>query len=493
MIAGDLRRAMRATEVRGVVLTLACIGLLVGILALTKQESTFRVQVNLPEATGLREGTLVRVAGAVVGKIGRLRLGAQDAVIADLDLTKGVKAVGSDASVKIETANLLGESVLELDPGHPGQMPAPANFTIPAGRVSSNVQLDQVLDVLDAPTRARLAVLINEAGYALTGRGGDFAALLSALPSSLDASTSMLDELVSDNRTLGLAVAHSDRFITQFAQQGHQLTRMVDVTGQTMGTFAARQRELGQTLTRAPGTLQTLQRFLEDLRQTTTPLGPAAAAITATAPQLSDTLAALQRFRTAAAPALHQATVVAPALTRLADQATPVLAAAAPTLASGASLFGQSPAVMSAFDHGGIDDLLGFMEGWARAIQTRDGISHVFRGRVLIGADAMNHLLESLSPPKTAHRPHHAAKPSVAPTASTPSQPATPVTPGQKPVTLPGGITLPTLPPVPQIAQQVLGTVTGALGGGNPPAGGGSSQGSQQNAAQKLLNLLLGP
>jgi ABC-type transporter Mla subunit MlaD len=150
-------------------------------------------------------------------------------------------------------------------------------------------------------------------------------------------------------------------------------------------------------LDRAPGTLQSLQRFLGDLRTTTRPLGPAARAISATAPGLTSTLAQLDPFQRAAEPALRQAIAVAPSLTRLGDKATPVIRRANPTLAS-LSGFAREAAPVTRLLDVSIDDTMGVLEGWARAIQDRDGVGHMFHGKATIGPDFFRSLVNAPLP-----------------------------------------------------------------------------------------------
>src|SRR5947207_2837553 len=75
--------------------------------------------------------------------------------------------------------------------------------------------LDQVLDVLDQNTRARLAVLLNEAGQAFTGRRQDFGDLLNQLPSALSDGTALLGQLVNDNHSLASLITNSNGFVGQ--------------------------------------------------------------------------------------------------------------------------------------------------------------------------------------------------------------------------------------------------------------------------------------
>ena len=242
----------------------------------------------------------------------------------------------------------------------------------------------------------------------------------------------MLGQLVSDNHTLAALIDHGDGFISTLVPQTARLTALIHAAARTMTTASARQADLRQIFTLAPGTLTSAQRFLAELRATALPLEPAAQAITAAAPRLTATLDQLPSFQQAAVPALNTATDAAPLLTRLGVQGTPVIDAAEPT-ASELESFTRSSGPFSYAAGASIDGALGLVEGWARSIQTSDDIGHLFHGRALVGAEFLRSLLGSAtashSGQRVAGRPpaHHAAAPSTAPSAA--AQPATPASP----------------------------------------------------------------
>jgi hypothetical protein len=185
------------------------------------------------------------------------------------------------------------------------------------------------------------------------------------------------------------------------AGQRKQLSRLVQVAGDTMRTTARHRIQLRRTIQDAPGTLVQARAFLADLEATTRPLGPAAQALRATAPALTTTLAQLPAFQRAAEPTLSQASATAPSLTRLARRATPVLRQAVPTLKTTADVLETAVPVTKTL-RVSTDDLLGMLEGWGRAIQTRDRLGHVFRGRAAVGLEtfrsAIARLTDALAP-----------------------------------------------------------------------------------------------
>jgi phospholipid/cholesterol/gamma-HCH transport system substrate-binding protein len=307
----------------------------------------------------------------------------------------------------------------------------------------------------------------------------DFNQLLETFPRSEVKARALLGQFVSDNHTLADALTHSDRVLAGVAAERRSLSRMVDVVGRAAAPLAERRAQLRATLARAPRTLATLQGFLGDLRRTAAPLGPAARALTATAPALSATLAQVDPFRRAADPALRTTTDVAPSLTRLAAGATPVLQRATPVVGRLAALSRDAVPVSNTLDHS-VDNLLAIVQNWSRAIQFRDGLSHVFRGEALVSPETLRSLVERLGlrldrgrrkrSPVAATRgpkPHLPAPPSSASKAPLPTLPRLP------------GVKLPDPKSVVSDAQKVVGQLTGSP----PPS---------DQAHDQLLDYLLG-
>jgi phospholipid/cholesterol/gamma-HCH transport system substrate-binding protein len=161
---------------------------------------------------------------------------------------------------------------------------------------------------------------------------------------------------------------------------------------------AARRAELRQTLAAAPPALATLRSFLGRLQDATVPLGPAADKLAATAGPLLQVQAALPGFTAAARPTLDTAAAVAPSLTRLANGATPVLRRSIPALAQlRRTSVNDIPGVAKTLN-GSIYNVVAVLENWSRAIQYRDGLSHIFRGEGSFATNTITSAINRLVP-----------------------------------------------------------------------------------------------
>jgi virulence factor Mce-like protein len=447
-------------------------------IAVSGGSRPYELQLRLDNALGLRDGSKVVIGGVQVGTA-HTSLTAHDKVVVRLDIDSKYAPLGRDATATVTSVNLLGQKSLELNPGNRGD-PASSGFELAAARVTPSTDLDQVLNVLDDSTRARLTVLVNEAGAAFADRRWDVASLLQQLPSSLTQGTALLRRLVADHHSLADLVTRTDGFVNAVTGQRQALVGLLDTFGRTTETFSAKQLQLRATLARLPATLETARSFLTDLRQTTIPLGPAATDLQRTAGPLAETLARVAPFTRSATPALAQARTVAPALTRLATGATPVLHASVPTLSSLAQLSLNLVPVSDTLMRSA-DNIVGTAANWAHAIQFRDGLSHVFRAEVSITPQTLNSLVDRLV---------NYQKMGGAPKRPTPAAGRQPASPGSRQPSPGAGTSSAGM--LPSTLTKPLSGLLQGLGNvlplGAPPQPGTHDGG---NAVTNLLNFLL--
>jgi phospholipid/cholesterol/gamma-HCH transport system substrate-binding protein len=454
--------------------SIAVVAAAAALIATGGRGAPYTIRVNLANAGGLKDGSPVVIGGAQVGTVS-LHLGHGDRVRADLEIDEAHAPLGRGTAAAISAVNLLGQKRVQLtDTGSKGG-PAPSGYTLPERQVTTSTDLDQVLSVLDTTTRARLAILLDEAGLAVTGRREDFNELLGAMPTALGDARRLLANVVTDNHTLAAVLERSDSLISGLATRRRQLSRLIDVVGQSAATVSARPAQLAGTLERGPRALSTLRLFLAKLREATTPLGPAARDITATAPEISRTLEQLGPFRSAAAPALEQAVDVAPKLSGLATGATPVLRRAAPTASALARLAADAKPVGGALDHSA-DNIIAVVDNWSKAVQFRDGLSHVFRGEASFSPDQLTSVIDRLPAKLDAKRAKTRPQtPTLAPPSAVEPSRAAPL-----PKVPDGGA-------VPEALSDAIGHLTGAPPPGNDP------QQAPDRRANDLLDFLLGP
>lgn len=357
-------------------------------VALHAQDDGYRLRLQSDDVAGLRKDFLVKIAGTPVGEVEDVELDAGDHAVVTLRLDDEAAPVGRDARAAIRASNLLGEKYVDLQPGD-ARRPAPSGHLITRDRTTTPSDLDDVLSVLDADTRVALASFLVGQGKALGGNGRAISAALRHLPPALDEATQLVDGLAVGNQQLGSLVERTDRVLVTVGRERPALGRLVDSAGGALAALDGRADDLADTVREAPGLVRRLRATLDELEHAARPLGPAANGLEMTAEPLTATLRALPGFAEAARPALQTAREVSPALTRLGDRAAPVVRRLAPAASDLRRFADASDPVTRVLDHG-IADVLGVLQGWARAIQNTDGAGHVFRVNAVVGSDVLN-------------------------------------------------------------------------------------------------------
>lgn len=373
-----------------VVGALCAIGLIVGAtLVLGGSDDGYIVKATFDDAGGVRKNSDVKVGEVPAGKVTGVDLTKGDKAIITMKLDEGVGPIGAGASAQSRPVNLLGEKYVDLEPGNL-RSPMSSGTTIPAQRTRTAVELDDILNTLEPDTRARLRILINETGVAMAGRGADFNRLLEQMPSGLHEATTFLDALSSDTHKLAGLLEKGDRVLAAVSGRREDLGRLVDSADDALKVTASRRNDLGRTLASAPAGLTELRGTLTQLQRTAEDLRPAAANLRATSQPLADTLRRLPAFAGDAEGALAEVTRVAPALNRLGVKGAPTVRRLRPTLDHLADFTGElGPLVRELSDGGGVRNLVRFANNWAGLTSLQDGISHLFRVRLLAGPDAI--------------------------------------------------------------------------------------------------------
>lgn len=366
------------------------------VIALSGGDDGYTVKAAFKDSAGLRKNSSVKVGGVVGGKVTDLELGPNDEAIATMRLDKGV-TIGDGARANVRPVNLLGEKYVELLPGDFKQQPWPSGQTIPEKDTAAPVELDQVLNVLRPNARAALRILINEAGVGLAGRGSDFNDLLDRLPPSLDETRKVVAAFASDTRRLENLVTQGDRVLSSVTGKRDDLNQLVDQAGSALQETADRRAQLGRTIQEAGPTARQLSRTLATLNTTANDLVPASRDLRATTGPLLETLTRVPAFVKDAQPLLRTATDVSPDLRRLGVQGAPTVRRLKPTAQRLSTFVNRAaPVVKTADQGGGLDGLLGLMNGWVSTIRNSDGLGHIFRLRVQVDDTVTGHILDQL-------------------------------------------------------------------------------------------------
>jgi ABC-type transporter Mla subunit MlaD len=371
---------------------------------------SYQVRAIFDDAGNLISGEDVKIDGVKVGVVGSVTPTpqAKAAVVLNIE-NPGFQDFLADASCTIKPQALIGEKFVDCLPTQPrpyGTPPPQALPVIPSGHegagqhllsvahTASPVDIDQLGDITRLPERQRLAIIINELGAGLAGRGSDLNAVIRRADPALRELTNVFGILASENKTLGSLAVESDRALAPLARDREQLADFIVQSNTVSKATALHRGALAQSLAAFPTLLRELQpalrrvgRFAEQTTPTFTDLGIAA-------PGINETFENLGPFSTSSTKFFESvgetSKTTGPALVAsrpFFQQFQTVGAAAKPFSVNAASLLG------SARDTGGIERLVDSIFTTAGATNGYDALGHFLRGEVVISNFCLNYAI----------------------------------------------------------------------------------------------------
>jgi ABC-type transporter Mla subunit MlaD len=388
---------MRRILAIAVVSASAITALVLGVGASDDSGEGYEVRAIFDNVSGAVEGEDVKVAGARVGAIKDLDVTPEKKAVVVLEIEEpGFAPFHADAHCTIRPQSLIGEKFVECDPGRPdapeleevpdGQDGA-GQAMLPLERTSSPVDLDLINDIMRLPYRSRLALLINEFGTALAGRGSELNEVIHRANPALRETDEVLKILASQNRTLAQLAVNGDRALGPLARERERVGDFIVQANETAQASAERRGELGETFERLP-------RFLSELKPTMKDLGALSDEMTPVISDLGDAAPGLNRFILALGPFSRQSVPSLESLGDAVEVGGPALVDTEPLL-DDLRDFGvdANPVsrnlnrLLKSFDEtGGIERLMDYIFFQTTAINGFDSVSHYLRAGLIAAA-----------------------------------------------------------------------------------------------------------
>src|SRR4051812_28524340 len=326
-----------------VVFALSCFGLLLFLWLsfggpVPLKPKGYQVQVAFPEATTLATEADVRIAGVSVGKVRKLDVDpGANRTLATLELDPQFAPLHQDARAILRQKTLLGETYVELTPGHGANIPEGGKLA--NSQVADTVQLDEIFDSLDPRTRASFQGWQQELAKGISGHGQDLNDALGTLPGFASDATDVLAVLDSQQGALGRLVKNTGVVFRALSENESQLQNLITSSKRTFDATAREQDNLAETIRIFPtlldeskATFARLQQFsnhtrplVQDLRPVAQQLKPTLQDVRALAPDLEQFFVRLDPVITAAQTAM-------PATREVLEGAEPLLASLHPFL-----------------------------------------------------------------------------------------------------------------------------------------------------------------
>ena len=300
---------MRRRLAAAVLLAAAVAGAVVALGGGPGRDDSYRVDVVFDHARGLIPGQLVEIAGGRVGKIADVSLTPDFKARVSMTVDPRFAPFHRDASCTIRPQGLIAENYVQCVPGTAaapelrgtgGEPP-----TVPVEHTSEPVNLTDLFEIWNVPTRDRLSVLLSQLGVATAGRGEDLNAILRRANPALAQARRVIGVLERQRADVLGAIDESDTALAALAPHAPGARRLLRTAASVLTRTGQRSADLSLAVRRLPA-------LLRGARPALASLGDLAASGT---------------------PLLAQVHRAAPAVLRLTRDAPALARAARPTLA----------------------------------------------------------------------------------------------------------------------------------------------------------------
>jgi phospholipid/cholesterol/gamma-HCH transport system substrate-binding protein len=266
----------------------------------------YTVSAVFPSANDIRTNAPVRIAGVEVGKVTKITHaadGAQAAVVT-MGLEKKGLPLHRDATMKIRPRIFLeGNFFVDVRPGSASAPRLHDGDRIPINQTSSPVQLDQVLQVFQAPTRRDLQGILKALSSSFDDGGAH--ALNRSIPYWAPAyrDTSVVADALqgTENHDLSRFIANEGTTAAALDEHAAELKSLIVDFDATAATLAAHDRRLGSAVAELPQTLRAAEPALRTLNAAFPPvrrlIGDARPAVRSSSPTLDAAVPFVRQVR----------------------------------------------------------------------------------------------------------------------------------------------------------------------------------------------------
>jgi phospholipid/cholesterol/gamma-HCH transport system substrate-binding protein len=238
------------------------------------------------EAGGqLVPGNQVLVGGQPIGTVDEIALTddgqAQVSVTVDEPLHEGTTAI-----IRSTSLSGIANRYVSISPGPNSNPELPADSLIAAESTTAPVDLDQLFNTLDAPTRRALQNVIQGQAAIYTGNTEAARETYKYFAPGLQATERLLAELTSDQAVLSRFLVDGSTALGAIADRRDDLAALTTNANQALGAIASRNEEFDRTLVALPPAMRQANTTFVNLRAALDDLDPLIADLGDVAPEL---------------------------------------------------------------------------------------------------------------------------------------------------------------------------------------------------------------
>lgn len=367
-----------------------------GVTVASGGADDYEVTLVMPSAAQLAKGSPVWIDGIEAGRVSSLDVRDGKAVVKAV-VDEEYAPLHEGTTSRVEWKSALGERMLTLYPGPDDGSEIPDGGLIEAK--SAQVEVDEILALLDKPTREHLRSLLGQLNKTVDGSEKDLQETIKSAGPALRSMGEVLAAIGSDGPAIKALVRQLNGLTGDLASRKDDVAGTVENLTVLSSRIAEEQEALSRSLEELPSTVRTATTtlgrlepasdstvpLLRDLEPSTARLGPVAKNLDPVLRELTPTLKDLR-------PLLSDARRLLGETPEMLDGSGAVL----PSVES--ALTAYQPAI--SFLRPYTPELAGWLGNWGQNFAPYDSQGHVWAATLAPGTNAFNESL--IRPPGAA-------------------------------------------------------------------------------------------
>jgi phospholipid/cholesterol/gamma-HCH transport system substrate-binding protein len=231
--------------------------------------SSYTVKVQFQNAGQLVKGNQVQVGGRPIGTVSKISLTPSG--LAQIEITLDELAPlheGTKAVIRSTSLSGIANRYVALSLGPQSNRKIESGGYIRADRTTAPVDLDQLFNTLDPPTRKGLQDIIQGSAAQYDGKSKQANQSLKYFNPALSTSSRLLRELVRDRVVFQKFISDTSNVVTDLADRRTDLAALVGNTNATAAAIGDENVALARSLDLLPNTMREANTTFVNLRST---------------------------------------------------------------------------------------------------------------------------------------------------------------------------------------------------------------------------------
>ena len=301
---------MRNSSVIGRIAAAAAVVIAVAAVALIllSSGSSYKVRVVFQNASQIVPGDLVEVSGNSIGTVSDISLTPDG----QAQLTLNIKSSqyeplrdGTQATVREASLSGIANRYIDLRLGPASGAPIRNGGVIPTTDTTSAVDLDQLLNTLNTPTRKALQDVIQGSASQWAKHADEAQAAFQYLNPAIASSSVLFREINRDTGRFTNFIVKSGNLVSDIAQRQSDLSGLIHNLASTTEALASQRTALAQSITELPPFMRLANTTFVNLRSALDDLTPLVNASKPVAPKLQQLLVKLRPLAIQSVPTVR--------------------------------------------------------------------------------------------------------------------------------------------------------------------------------------------